>query len=146
MDKILDGRWRRHTDRTDRLTAKMVKDIDLHMFVLTYPKHFGADWTLPANRKMFTFTDFLLCVCLQPEYKLCASKQWLLTQLMVLRGVNANAMVKVLMYTLAFIDKKEAKHAMTALMPHLTQTNIQSMSIACIKHDAINRDMLINVA
>lgn len=120
--------------------------MNLHRFTSTYPKSFGADWALPARREAFTFVDFLLCVCLQPECKLRVSKRWLLNQLMAKQKVNVNAMVKVLMYTLAFIDHAQAKHAMQILMPHLSPTNIQSMSFACIKHNAVNRDTLINVA
>jgi len=146
MDTILDGGWRRHKNHTVRLTAEMVQDMELPMFVVTYPKTFGAEWRLPQRRRAFTFVDFLLCVCLQPEHKLCARKPWLLNQLMQKQGVNKNAMAKVLVYTLAFIEHKEATKAMTALLPHLSQTNIQSMSFACIKHAAVNRDTLINAA
>ena len=142
MDKILDGSWRVHGDRCDRLTPSMIK---LPRFVATYPVSFGEGWTMPQEPNC-TLVDLLMAICLSTEEKLCAGKAWLVRYLMSAYAVNKTCMAKLLVYTLAFIEGKQAANAMQILLPMLSTTNVQSMAMACIKNGATHKDVLINCA
>ena len=140
MNEILDGSWRMREDRCERLTPSMIK---LPRFVATYPVSFGQGWKMPEEPNC-TLVDLLMAICLSSEEELCAGKAWLLRHLMKEYEVNETCMAKLLVYTLAYIEGKQATNAMQLLLPMLTTTNVQSMAMACIKHSAAHKDVLIN--
>jgi len=93
-----------------------------------------------------TLVDLLMAICLSTEEELCAGKAWLVRHLMSAYEVNKTCMAKLLVYTLAFIEGKQAENAMQILLPMLSKTNVQSMAMACIKNGATHKDVLINCA
>ena len=131
-----------HDDRCERLTASM---IELPRFVATYPVSFGHGWSLPSEGNC-TLVDLLMAICLCSEEQLCVGKRWLVHNLMEKYKVDVSCMTKLLVYSLSFIEGNHAAESMQMLLPHLTPTNIQSMAIACIKHGATHKDVLINQA
>ena len=93
-----------------------------------------------------TLVDLLMAICLSSEEELCAGKAWLLRHLMKEYEVNQTCMAKLLVYTLSFIEGKQAASAMQKLLPLLSRINVQSMAMAAIKHGATQKDVLINCA
>ena len=129
-------------DHCVRLTSGMV---ELPRFAATYPKSFGAGWTLPQDVNC-SFADMLIAVCLSSEEELCAGKAWLVKRLMRKYKVDKTCMAKLLVYTLVFIEGKQAQQSIQMLLPLLSNKNIQSMALAAIKHQAFHKDELVDAA